>query len=151
MLPPARLVIVNRRVVNSALALVFVGSYSTAKAQAGDVTEAATTEIAVAFLDLVDAGKGEEAIARYASTSAANVQRLRAYLIARQGVGSLSNRRVVEAKRTELGIKLMIRYSAPESPRQGTNNRKLARHNEYLDLSKQKDGSLQVSDFGFAD
>jgi hypothetical protein len=121
-------------------------------------SDAAASQLAYEFLDLVDAGKGEEAISRFvaandstASSSSSPSQSVRNYLAARLGIGSLSNRRLIEVKRHESAIRVLVRYNAPESPRQGTNNRKLARHNEFIDLIEAPTEQLKISGFGFAD
>jgi len=151
----------RRRRLNSLLVCAAVGWTSSAKSTEISNLSAEATRVATLFLDLVDAGKSEEATSRYVNTAIGagspggtpeeRHSRIQAYIVARLGVGAISNRRIVDVKPVGIGARVLVRYSAPENPREGTNNRRLARHNEYVDIAAQQDGTARVIGFGFAD
>lgn len=153
--------LLSRRQMNGLLAGAAICCSSTASSADNATLAAEASKLTALFLDLVDAGKGEEAVSRYVDTSFASGSpastpeqrhlQIQKYIVDRVGVGALSNRRIIDVKVAGPGARLWVRYAAPENPRQGTNNRRLARHNEYLDVAAQPDGTLKITGFGFAD
>jgi hypothetical protein len=159
--PPAFRLLLNRRQIHAVFATLALAWSCPSTAADSSTLAAEATKVTTQFLDLVDAGKGEEAVSRYVntalgvglhgSTAEERHQQILKYLVSRLGVGTISNRRVIDVKATADGVRLLVRYAAPDNPRQGTNNRRLARHNEYVDVAANPDGTLRVTGFGFAD